>query len=98
MNLSRRTVLGALGAGAATAALGATGEAAFGEAAVGAPGPDVSLVDNGSTVTLTNGLVSATLVKATGRTTAVQLVGSRYGNAGVNLLSGTNGGGYSTFN
>ena len=93
MNLSRRTVLGAIGASATAAAVAGTAEAAS-----GAAGPDVQLVDNGDTVTLSNGLVSATLVKATGQTTSVRLVGSQRGNAGFNLVGGDHGGGYSTFN
>jgi rhamnogalacturonan endolyase len=58
----------------------------------------VQLVDNGTTVTLTNALLSVTVDKATARIPAMQLVGSRYGNQGFNLVSGTNGQGYTTFN
>ena len=57
----------------------------------------VTLVDLGDTVTVSNGLVSATLHKATGQTIDLRLTGSRSGNQDVNLVSGLNGGGYSTF-
>ena len=58
----------------------------------------MELVDNGTTVTLRNGVVSATLVKATAQTSALYLTGSAYGNQGVNVLGGSHGGGYTTFN
>jgi rhamnogalacturonan endolyase len=92
--VSRRAALGLLGAAAAVIGTGDTA------AASPSPGAraDVELVDNGDTITLNNGLVSATLVKATGQTTEIGLVGSRLGNADVNLVGGRNGNGYSTFN
>jgi rhamnogalacturonan endolyase len=48
-------------------------------------------------VVLGNGLVSVTVVKATGQIPELRLVGSAHGNQDVNLVGGTNGQGYSTF-
>jgi rhamnogalacturonan endolyase len=56
----------------------------------------VQLTDNGDTVTLTNAAISVTVVKATAQIPALKLIGSRLGHAGVNLVSGTNGQGYTT--
>jgi rhamnogalacturonan endolyase len=92
-SLSRRAVLGVAGAGVAAAVLG-PGAAP----ALAAASPDVELVDNGTTVTLSNGLVLVTLTKSTGATTVLRLVGSRNGNEAVNFLGGTRGNGYTTFN
>jgi rhamnogalacturonan endolyase len=91
---SRRTMLGLAGAGTAAAVLGAGNTAAY--AADSAP--DVQLVDDDTTVTLSNGLVEVTLIKSTGGTSVLKLVGSQYGNEDVNFLAGTHGYGYSTFN
>jgi rhamnogalacturonan endolyase len=85
MRMSRRTVLGASGA------------------ALVAPAPEfearpaVELVDDGTTVTLANGLISLTVTKATAQIPQLRLVGSKYGNQDVNLFSGQNGQGYTTF-
>lgn len=57
----------------------------------------VRLSDNGDTVTLTNAAISVTVVKATAQIPELKLIGSRRGHADVNLVSGTNGQGYTTF-
>jgi rhamnogalacturonan endolyase len=88
--LSRRTALGVLGA--------AAGSTVWSGSALAAEGTGVRLVDNGDTVSLSNALVSVTIVKATAQTSVVRLVGSTQGNQEFNLVSGTNGGGYTTFN
>jgi hypothetical protein len=56
--------------------------------------PGVQLTDNGDTVTLTNAAISVTVVKASAQIPELKLIGSRRGHAGVNLVSGTNGQGY----
>jgi rhamnogalacturonan endolyase len=89
--VTRRSVLGALGAVTAGAALGPAA------AAAGAPSGGCRLEDGGDRVVLGNGLVAVTVVKATGQVPVLVLEGSRLGNQGVNLVSGTNGQGYSTF-
>ena len=103
--LSRRTALGMIGAAAGSAALGpvalgpaAPASAARTTAAAAAAAADVTLTDDGATVTLSNARISAVIDKATGRTTSIRLVGSVLGNQDLNLVGGTNGGGYSTFN
>lgn len=96
---TRRTALGLIGAAAGTAALPGTAAAAAAAPAVGVAADDgVTLVDNGANVTLANALISIVVDKATGHTTSIRLTGSLHGNADVNLVSGQNGGGYSTFN
>ncbi len=59
--------------------------------------PGVQLTDSGDTVTLTNAAISVTVVKATAQIPELKLIGSRRGHADVNLVSGTNGQGYTTF-
>jgi len=59
--------------------------------------PGVRLVDDGSTVTLSNGILSFTITKATAQIRTMQLIGSANGNEAFNLVSGTGGQGYSTF-
>ncbi|WP_410811667.1 polysaccharide lyase family protein [Micromonospora sp. 067-2] len=86
--LSRRSALGVLAAAAGAACLPGSALAAD---------PAVSLVDSGSTVTLSNGLLSVVVTKATARITSVRLIGSTRGNAGFNLVGGSSGGGYTTF-
>jgi len=93
--LSRRNALRLLGAAAGGTALVATGAPATANAA---SGTEVELVDNGTSVTLRNGLVSATIVKATAQTTGLYLVGSSHGNESFNLVGGNRGNGYTTFN
>jgi len=105
--ITRRSALGMMGAaGAATAAavvLGpAPAEAATQSAGAAATagvsdGPDVTLVDNGTTVTLQNGLVSVTVTKATAQIPNLRLIDSSHGNEGFNLVSGSGGQGYTTF-
>lgn len=92
--LARRTVLGLMGlaAGAAALPLSAAPRASA------AAGPDVTLVDNGTSVTLANGIVRFTVVKATAEIRDLRLIGSVHGNENVNLLSGSHGHGYTTFN
>jgi len=102
--ITRRSALGMMGAaGAATAAAVVLGPAparaasgAAGAAGV-SDGPDVTLVDNGSSVTLQNGLVSVTVTKATAQIPNLRLIGSSHGNEGFNLVSGSGGQGYTTF-
>lgn len=94
--VSRRTALGLFGAAAGTAAF-TRGESPTATAAAAA-GTEVTLADDGTTVTLTNALVSVVVNKSTGRTSSLRLVGSTQGNGDVNLVGGVNGGGYSTFN
>ena len=86
--MSRRHALGLLGATAAAPF------AAPGPATAAADGPDVTLVDNGTSVTLANGVVRFTVTKATARITDLRLLTG----TGINLLSGGHGGGYTTFN
>lgn len=91
---SRRSALGVLAAGAAGAA--AAPWLVPGPASAD-PGPDVQLTDAGTTVTLNNGLVNVVVTKATAAIRTLQLVGSTQGNAGFNLVSGSGGQGYTTF-
>ncbi|MEO6083064.1 MAG: polysaccharide lyase family protein [Umezawaea sp.] len=93
--MSRRTALRLFGAAAGGTALAATG---LPLSVAAASEPAVELVDNGTTVTLRNGLVSATIVKATAQTTGLYLVRSSHGNESFNLVGGNRGGGYTTFN
>jgi rhamnogalacturonan endolyase len=88
--LTRRTALGLLGGAAAATTIAAAARPTAAAAAV-------SLVDNGASVTLGNGLVSATVTKDTAQIRDLRLVGSAYGNEGFNLVSGSNGQGYTTF-
>jgi rhamnogalacturonan endolyase len=98
--IARRTVLGLLGASAGAAVLPWGPSPANAASAVVDPasGPDVTLVDNGSAVTLSNGIISFTVAKSTAKITNLRLVGSRQGNETTNLLSGSHGNGYTTFN
>src|SRR5690348_9859236 len=74
--VSRRYALGLIGATTA----GAVGAPLLGPAAARAGGgTGVTLVDNGTTVTLANGLLSLTVNKTTGQIPTMQLIGSRYG-------------------
>jgi rhamnogalacturonan endolyase len=98
--VSRRTALGLLGTAAAAtaaaawpAAAGAAARPGSGAAATG----EVTLVDDGASVTLANGLVSATVMKDTAQIRDLRLVGSAHGNEAFNLVSGANGQGYTTF-
>ncbi|NNC11145.1 hypothetical protein HII28_04540 [Planctomonas sp. JC2975] len=98
--ITRRTALGLIG-GAAGAALLPTLPAGAGAAHADVPlgtGPDVTVVDNGSTVTLGNGIVQFDVVKSTAEIKNLHLVGSTLGNEDVNLLGGSAGHGYTTFN
>lgn len=92
--LSRRDALRLFGAAAGGTALAAS--ASLPASATGRP--DVELLDNGTTVTLRNGLVSATIVKATAQTKELYLVGSSHGNESFNVVGGNRGNGYTTFN
>ena len=65
--------------------------------ATAADDPGVQLVDDGSTVTLSNGILSFAVTKATAQIRTMQLIGSTNGNEAFNLVSGTGGQGYSTF-
>ncbi|MFE7077332.1 polysaccharide lyase family protein [Streptomyces sp. NPDC057620] len=97
--IARRGVLGLIGAAAGTAALSlppATALAATAEDTAAAP--DVTLVDNGTTVTLANGIIQFTVVKATAKITDLRLLASSHGNGDTNLLSGPSGNGYTTIN
>lgn len=94
LRISRRTALGMLGA----AAVAAGAPRLSMRTARAAVGPDVQLTDNGTTVTLQNGLISATVDKSTAKITNLQLIGSTRGNEGFNLVSGSGGAGYTTFN
>jgi rhamnogalacturonan endolyase len=85
--MSRRVALGLLGGAAAAPLVGAR------PAGAAAGDPDVTLVDNGSTVTLANGIIEFTVVKATARISDLRLTGSS-----ANVLGGSHGGGYTTFN
>ena len=98
--IARRTVLGLLGAtaGAAVLPAGLQGASAAPPLLAPSSGPDVTLVDNGSTVTLSNGIIRFTLAKSTAKITDLRLVGSTQGNQNTNLLSGSHGNGYTTFN
>jgi rhamnogalacturonan endolyase len=102
--LTRRSAMGMLGAAGAAAAVfgptqawaatdpaGATGKGGV------LDGPDVQLVDNGTSVTMRNGLISVTVTKATAQIGDLRLIGSTRGNEGFNLVGGTNGQGYTTF-
>lgn len=94
----------------ASAGAGAIGASAFGMdlirrppwfslgTALAADGPDVELTDNGTTVTLQNGLISATVRKSNAGITNLQLIGSTNGNESFNLVSGRGGAGFTTFN
>ena len=92
--IPRRAVLGLLGTAAGAALL--PGLAPASASAAGAP--DVTLVDNGTSVTLDNGLIRFTVTKSTAKITDLRLVGSTQGNGATNLLSGSHGSGYTTFN
>ncbi|MEN3306512.1 MAG: rhamnogalacturonan endolyase [Micromonosporaceae bacterium] len=89
-HVSRRSALGALG----TAMAGVVLARRRAESTTGVP---VQLIDNGDTVTLANAKVSVTVNKATAQIPNIQLIGSVQGNQDVNLVSGTNGQGYTTF-
>jgi rhamnogalacturonan endolyase len=90
--LSRRSALAVLGATSAGAVAGGV----LGSAPARAAGA-VELVDNGSTVILRNTLISVTVAKATAQIPTIQFVGSTHGNQSVNLVSGTGGRGYNTY-
>ncbi|BEL04453.1 hypothetical protein Q0Z83_026440 [Actinoplanes sichuanensis] len=92
--VSRRTVLGLAGSIAGATVLAP----AFATAANAEAGADVTLTDNGKSVTLTNGLIQFTLVKATAEIINLRLVGSTQGNENVDLLPGGRSHGYTTFN
>ncbi|MFJ8547089.1 polysaccharide lyase family protein [Streptomyces sp. NPDC093586] len=85
-------------AGAAALALPPASALATATPATPADGPDVKLADNGSSVTLSNGIIQFTVVKATAKITDLRLLVSAHGNAGANLLPGSRGGGSTTFN
>lgn len=92
--IRRRSVLGLMGLAAGAAALplrSATSASA-------APGEEVTLTDNGASVTLANGIVQFTIVKSTAEIRDLRLIGSTQGNGDMNLLSGSHGHGYTTFN
>ena len=91
--LTRRTFLGLVGSGITTAALTANGTPAL-----AAAGPDVVVTDDATTVTLSNGIISATLTKAGGTTNVLKLVGSTKGNENFNIFAAAHSNGYSTFN
>ena len=92
--LSRRSALGMFGAATATAAWGSSLRP---QSARAADDLGVQLVDNGSTATLSNGTLSFTVTKATAQIQTIQLIGSEYGNESFNLVGGTKGQGYTTF-
>ncbi len=92
--VSRRAALGMFGAATATAAAAPWLRP---NPARAADDPGVQLVDDGSTVTLSNGILSFTVTKATAQIRTMQLIGSTNGNEAFNLVSGTGGQGYSTF-
>jgi rhamnogalacturonan endolyase len=92
--IARRTVLGLLGTAAGAAAL--SGFVPTRASAAG--GPDVTLVDNGTSVTLANGIIQFTVIKSSAKISDLRLIGSTQGNGGANLLSGSHGSGYTTFN
>ncbi|WP_415855134.1 polysaccharide lyase family protein [Sinomonas sp. G460-2] len=92
--IARRTVLGLMGAAAGAAALPLTAP----PRATAADGADLTFVDNGTTATLGNGIIQFTVVKATAEIKNLRLVGSKQGNENLNLLSGSHGHGYTTFN
>jgi rhamnogalacturonan endolyase len=94
--LGRRTALGALGAVAAATALGHPAAAWAGSDGA-SPAVGVSLIDDGATVTLANGLVSVTVTKATAQIPAIRYLASTQGDQDVNLVGGANGQGYTTF-
>jgi rhamnogalacturonan endolyase len=100
--ITRRTVLGLLGtaAGAAVLPVGAPSASAAPATPSPAPstGPDVALVDNGSTVTLSNGIIRFDVAKSSAKITNLRLIASTQGNEATNLLSGSHGNGYTTFN
>ncbi|MFF3494728.1 polysaccharide lyase family protein [Streptomyces sp. NPDC002795] len=98
--IARRGVLGLIGAAAGTAALSLPAAPAFAASTEGAPsdGPDVTLVDNGTSVTLANGIIQFTVIKASAKITDLRLVASSHGNGDTNLLSGRSGNGYTTIN
>jgi rhamnogalacturonan endolyase len=87
----RRAALGLFGAAAATAVWSPNG------VAWAAEGADVELLEDGNTVTLRNAKISITLDKTTAQISSILLVGSAQGNEAFNLVSGTNGRGYPTF-
>lgn len=93
-SIARRSILGLLGTTAGAAAL--SGFAPLRAYAAGET--EVTLVDNGTSVTLANGLIKFTVVKATAKITDLRLIGSKQGNEDTNLLSGSHGSGYTTFN
>ncbi|MET4591738.1 polysaccharide lyase family protein [Arthrobacter sp. 754] len=92
-SIARRTVLGLMGAAAGAAVLPTYASSR----ASASNDADVSIVDNGSTVTLSNGIVKFDVVKASADIKNLYLLGSIQGNAGLNLLSGPRGHGYTTF-
>ncbi|WP_327174507.1 polysaccharide lyase family protein [Streptomyces sp. NBC_01335] len=94
--IARRTVLGLMGAAALTLPH-ATAAMAAGPARAAA-GPDVTLVDNGSTATLANGLIQFTVVKATARITDLRLLAGPQADSSTNLFAGAHGNGYTEFN
>ncbi|HEY3556793.1 MAG TPA: polysaccharide lyase family protein [Kribbella sp.] len=95
--IPRRTVLGLVGAAVLSST---TGQIASAVPDLGPTpnGPDVTLADNGSTVTLSNGIIRFTVGKTNAKITDLRLIGSTQGNENVNLLSGSHGNGYTTFN
>lgn len=95
--VSRRAALGLLGAAAGGLALG-PGRPAFAADPTAGGQPDVEIIDNGATVTLRNGIVSATFNKATTSTTSLYLIGSTQGNEKFNVVGGNRGSGYPTLN
>ncbi|WP_327712539.1 polysaccharide lyase family protein [Streptomyces sp. NBC_00464] len=94
--IARRTVLGLMGA-AALSIPHATAAVASGPAPAVA-GPDVTLVDNGSSVTLSNGLIQFTVVKSTARITDLRLLAGPQADSSTNLFAGAHGNGYTEFN
>ncbi|WUG27454.1 polysaccharide lyase family protein [Streptomyces sp. NBC_00464] len=98
--LTRRSALGLIGAAAGTAALSFPAATAFASTpASSSDGPSVTLVDNGTTATLANGIIQFTVVKATAEITDLRLLASSHGNSDTNLLpGGRSGHGYTTIN
>ncbi|GAA4812445.1 polysaccharide lyase family protein [Streptomyces ziwulingensis] len=96
--LARRSALGLLGAAAGAAALPLSAPVASAATSPAATAPAVTLVDNGSTVTLANGIIQFTVVKASAKITDLRLLASSHGNGDTNLLSGRSGNGYTTIN
>ncbi|WP_083449520.1 polysaccharide lyase family protein [Actinoplanes rectilineatus] len=92
--VSRRTVLGLAGGVAGAAVLAP----ALATPATADAGSDVTLTDNGTTVTLANGIIEFTVVKATAELVKLRLIGSTQGNENIDLLPGGRSHGYTTFN